>query len=250
MNLIEKLIENFGLEEKEAKVYLALLGLGEATATAIAEKTNLDRTLMYQVTNKLIERGIVSYIVKNNVRYFSAIEPEVLIKSLKKRENELRKVLPELNSIKNSIKQKTKVEIYQGKEGTNTILREIIREEKDYFILGGATEACAIFELENIHFVQEAEKLKIKGKILARKNDNFFTGRNADSRFIPDELISSTTMMLWGNKTAVFIWTEPYNVIVIDNNEITQGNLATFNYLWNLGDKPVYSDRKKRLLKN
>ncbi len=38
MHLTE--LQELGLEEKEAKVYLALLSLGEATATKIADKSN------------------------------------------------------------------------------------------------------------------------------------------------------------------------------------------------------------------
>ena len=80
---IQKLLENLGLEQKEAKVYLELLKLGEATATKIGEKTNLDRTLMYQIANKLIEKGLVSYIIKNNVKYFSAANPKKLMEDIR-----------------------------------------------------------------------------------------------------------------------------------------------------------------------
>jgi len=43
---LQKVLENLGLEEKEVKVYLALLPEGEATATKLSQYTALDRTLM------------------------------------------------------------------------------------------------------------------------------------------------------------------------------------------------------------
>jgi len=82
---LQKTLENYGLEAKEAKTYLTLLALGEVTATILAQKSNLDRTLMYQLTNKLIEKGLVSYIIKNNIRYFSAAPPETFLKNLQEK---------------------------------------------------------------------------------------------------------------------------------------------------------------------
>ena len=90
---IKRLLQDLGLEEKEAKVYLALLSLGETTATKISKKTNLDRTLIYQLGNKLIEKGLASYIIKNNVRYFSAANPEKLVQDLKEKEKQLQKAI-------------------------------------------------------------------------------------------------------------------------------------------------------------
>lgn len=247
---LQKILQELGLEKKEAKVYLALLGLGEATATTLAEKTALDRTLMYQLTTKLKEKGLVSHIVKNNTRYFLPAEPETLLKDLQEKEKQLKDALPELKAKQNSLKPETKVEVYHGRKGIGTIFKMIIIDKKPYYFIGGASEACTLFELENAQVVKQAEELKIPGKVLARKSDNFFVGKNEEYRLVPEHLISSTTMMLWGNKTAIFVWTEPYHVVLIDNGEVTKGNLSTFNYLWSIGEKPTKIDREKRLLKN
>ena len=123
------------------------------------------------------------------------------------------------------------------------------RDKKTYHFLGGAEEACSIFGIENEKMVRTAIKQKIKGKILAMKQDDFPIGKNEDYRFVPDHMISSTTMLIWGNKTAIFVWKKPHFAILIDDEEITKSNLATFNYLWSIGEKPSNADRKKRKLK-
>ena len=56
--------------------------------------------------------------------------------------------------------------------------------------------------------------------------------------------------MVIGNKTIVFVWTEPYYAILIENEEIAKSNLTTFNYLWKIGEKPSKKDVEKRLVKN
>ena len=114
---MQKLLEDFGLEEKEAIVYLALLKNPDITATRISQLTNLDRTLMYQITNRLIEKGLASYIIKNNVRYFTAADPETLVKILDEKKLQIENMLPDLKNIQKLQDQITKVEVFQGKKG-------------------------------------------------------------------------------------------------------------------------------------
>ena len=246
----QKILEEWGLEEKEARVYLALLEEGEITATKLSQITVLDRTLMYQITNKLTEKGLVSFIIKDNIRYFSAADPELLLKTLKEKEKELIKILPELKAKQKKEKKETKVEIYQGRKGVYSILKKVVSDAPAYYCMGGMSEACTIFEVEAEAVVRLAKESKIKGKILARKEETLILGRNEELRFVPDHLLSSISTMIMGNKTAIFVWSEPYYAILVENDEIAKGNLATFNYLWTLGDKPSKKEIKERLIKD
>src|SRR3989344_5837796 len=120
MTEITATLQKLGFEEQEVKTYLALLDLGEATATKLAERTGIGRVHMYQIVNRLIEKGIASYIIKNNVKYFSASDPEIFIKDIQQKEQDLQKILPELQMRQKKLTQETKVEIYRGREGINT----------------------------------------------------------------------------------------------------------------------------------
>ena len=245
---IELILSKLGLEEQEVKTYLALIDLGESTATKLSERTGLGRVHTYQIINKLIDKGLASYVIKNNVKYFLPADPETLLKDLQQKEQDLQKILPQLKERQKNKFQETKTEIYRGREGINTILKLILKDAKPYFIQGGAEEGCSLFNLENTIFVKRAEKINLKGKILARKKDKFFAGKNEEYKYLPENMISSTTMMLWSNKTAVFVWSEPYYAILIENEEITKNNLSTFKYLWSIAEKPTKEDVKKRIV--
>ena len=246
---IDKVLGKLGLEEQEIKAYTALLDLGEVTAAKIAERTGLGRVHMYQLTNRLIKKGLVSYIIKNNVKYFNAASPITLLKNLESTYEELKSVIPLLEARQNSAHQDAKVEIYRGREGVNTILKTIIKDAKPYYFMGGVEESCSVFELESKIFVKRAEKLKIPGKILSRKEESFFVGKNEEYRFLPKNVIMPTTNWIWGNKTGIFIWEEPYYVVLIESKQITKSNLATFKYLFGIAEKPSLNDKKERLLK-
>jgi len=245
---LQNVLQTLGLEEKEAKVYLALLKEGETTATKLSELTSLDRTLMYQLTNKLIDKGFISYVLKDKIRHFAAADPETFLKNLKDKEEMLKKALPELKLRQNLEKKDTKVEIYRGRKGIYTMLKMIISNDSVYYCIGGMSEACTRFETEATKIVREADYLKTKGKILAREKDYLILGKREELRFVPDELLSSTSTMISGSKSAIFVWTEPYYAILIDNEEIAKGNISTFNYLWGMARKPSKKEIGERIV--
>ncbi len=243
---ITKVLQDFGLYEREAKTYLALLDLGESTVTKVSERSGIGRVHTYQVLTNLIKLGLASYVLKNNIKYFSASEPVTLLKELQRKEQDLKKILPELQERKKNKLFETSVELYRGREGINTIFKMVLHEKKPYSLLGGAQEACSLFRVENKIFVKQAERLHLQGRILARKKDSFFIGATEECRFVPDDLLSSTTQLLWGQKTVVFVWEEPYYAILIKNGAITKSNLATFNFLWSSASIPTKEDIMKR----
>lgn len=250
MSEIAFILQKFGLEEPEARTYLALLDLGEATATKLAEQAGLGRVHIYQITTRLIEKGLASFIIKNNVKYFTAANPETLLKTLEEKEQDLKKILPELKARQKLIQLDTKVEVYRGTEGINTIFRMILQEKEDYYMLGGGDEVChGDFETLIKIFLKRAENLKIKGYLLERTTSGFFMGAQETYRFLPPEYFSSTTLTIFGNKVVTFVWTKPYYAIVVENEEVARSNLATFQYLWKTAEIPTKDDWENRLMK-
>ena len=61
-----KILEAAGLTGNEIKVYLALLELGSVTAGEILKKIEIHRGAVYDTLDKLMEKGLVSYVIKAN----------------------------------------------------------------------------------------------------------------------------------------------------------------------------------------
>ena len=98
MSITENLIQ-FGLSEKEAKVYLACLELDDSVASEIAIKSNLPRTLVYDILERLIDLGLISYSIRDNKKFFRASDPEELLRILHEKEEAVSKALPELKRL-------------------------------------------------------------------------------------------------------------------------------------------------------
>ncbi len=102
-SILEKLLEDFGLNKKETKIYLVCLGLGPSFAAHIARKTGLNRSTCYVVLESLIRKGLVTKSGAEKKFQFTAETPERLINLIQNRqkkdkalEKKLTEVLPEL----------------------------------------------------------------------------------------------------------------------------------------------------------
>ena len=80
-------LERLGLNRNEAKIYLALLDLGEAQAGQISKKAQINRTTTYDSVERLIQRGLVTYVIKANKKVFQPVHPTKILEKIKFRYN-------------------------------------------------------------------------------------------------------------------------------------------------------------------
>ena len=79
-------IENLvllGLKEYEAKIYVALVGLGEANVRRIHEVSGVPRPRVYDVLNELAVKGFIN-IRQGSPLMYSAVRPDSVVSFLKK----------------------------------------------------------------------------------------------------------------------------------------------------------------------
>ena len=87
--MYEKSLEQVGLTSGESRVYLALMEIGSSTVGPIAKKSKVAYSKIYDVLERLVEKGLVSYTVKEKTKYFQAVEPARLFDYLEKKEGEI-----------------------------------------------------------------------------------------------------------------------------------------------------------------
>lgn len=139
---IKNTLTQMGLSDKEAKVYIALLELEYTTVQWIAKKTDLNRTTIYDILESLKQKGLVSFYIKNKVKYFIAAPPEKMADMLEEKlEREqrlfrnLKDLLPELNTIYNAKKIKPRVQFFESPEALEEVYVKI-------YGTGGGKESC------------------------------------------------------------------------------------------------------------
>lgn len=119
-------LQKLGMPPKEAEIYLKLLELGSAVASTLAKSLNENRTSTYSLLNSMIKKGFVSFVVKNNIKYFQAADPKFLIQKYFEEGNQLRTLLPELLAIYNQHGQKPKITFFEGVNGIKQICETLL----------------------------------------------------------------------------------------------------------------------------
>jgi HTH-type transcriptional regulator, sugar sensing transcriptional regulator len=109
---IEKL-QNIGLTQNEAKVYLFLLEYQEARTGIICSKLGIHNSHIYKILERLLDKGIISYKIVNNVKVFRPVDPESLFALFKEKE---RVLIEQKQDLKIFISKLKKIEIKEQKE--------------------------------------------------------------------------------------------------------------------------------------
>ena len=176
--------------------------------------------------------------IQNNVKYFYPIDPEQIPEMIEERADEIRNKIQELKNLTKKIPQNTKVELFRGKEGLKTIIRGVIRENKPYIFIGEAEKYFSEIEIFTIQALKQIEEKKIPGRVLASENQKFKVAKTEEYKLLPEEYISEISTWTYGDKTALFIWSEPFYVILIENKSVADSNRKTFEYLWKIAKQP------------
>jgi sugar-specific transcriptional regulator TrmB len=130
MSLIKDL-QNIGLSEKEARVYLAALELGQASVQQIAIKSGVIRATAYIILDSLLKKGMVSSFEQGKKTFFVASSPESLLanfaikkKEIDEKEKFFNTLLPDLKLIYNRQEDKPVIKFFEGKQGSLQCIQE------------------------------------------------------------------------------------------------------------------------------
>ncbi|MBU1245806.1 MAG: helix-turn-helix domain-containing protein [Nanoarchaeota archaeon] len=232
---MENQLQEIGLTEQESKVYLQLLKEKYQEASKISKLTKINRSVTYSVLNSLIQKGLTSYVIRNNIKYFIAADPKTLIDFLKDKEKILQNILPKLSNIIPTEKENISVELYQGTKGGITVLKDIIRTGKDYVVLGeDGTFNQFIYAKQ---FLRQLKEKKIKERILAKEGTKILKTKKSEVRYLPKEFQIPTITTIYGNKIAIAIFTEPFYTILIKSKDLADSYRSFFEILWKISKK-------------
>jgi HTH-type transcriptional regulator, sugar sensing transcriptional regulator len=241
-------LKKIGLTKGEIKVYSALLDLGESTRTELAKKSGISPSKIYDVANRLIEKGIVSSVKKNKVIHFSAANPERIKDFIQNKEKEINKekaivddLLPLLIGKYTKTEEQTDVEVFYGWGGMKTIFNDKVKEmnkgESDYIF--GASRGYDSKQAD-VFFSQYYVKKRKKGfgsKIIfnedVRKNikrTSIFRESPNEIRFLHQETF--TEINLYGNTVLIIMLLKSPMVIRVKNKEAASSFKKFFDSLW------------------
>jgi sugar-specific transcriptional regulator TrmB len=224
-------LQDLGLSEKEAKIYLAALEIVRPTT--------------YLQIKSLMEKGLMSTYEEGKKTYFAPESPEALRRvlqqqkeSIQSKVSELDRLLPGLTQLFDTAGERPLVRFFPGKEGVAAVREEVLTtKEKKLYIVFSPENLSRLFGEKYLDDYSERRKaLGIHSQGIYTYKENFdrvildnLTERRS---FHPDVIPLSVDLFIFDDKLAVLSLEGALFGLIIQSTQITSSMKAIFNFLW------------------
>lgn len=121
--MLEKYLEEIGLSDKEATVYLALIQFDNASPAQIAEKTKLNRSTVYVVLESLEKKGLAGETNVGKTVHYQAAAPERLETYVEQQQlkleetgRRLKDIIPQIKAVQRETGTRPVIRVAYGKD--------------------------------------------------------------------------------------------------------------------------------------
>jgi len=244
--MYEGLLENIGLTKGEVKAYLTLLKVGETTTGKIIEKSGLSGGKIYQILDKLIQKGLVTFTIKEKTKYFQAATPKKILEYIDDKENEIKekkknveKIMPGLLGLHKLEKKEYSAVIYNGIQGIRTALfdtLDTLTKEDTFLAFGVRSDRPKNIMIVWDQWLKERTRRKIPSKmIVANKEayERFKRIKFTDFKML--NLKATAPLTISGNIVMIYNWKE-LSIIKITNKDTADSFREFYGGLWTIAE--------------
>lgn len=244
-NDVIRQLQQLGLNENEAAIYLSVLRNGEASAGVILDDVKLHREQVYRALKRLVDDGLLTTYEKRKRAYYSAVDPSVLVNRTKAKIDIAESLQPYLKELHQ--KRPQTIRVNEGLDSFRQMFEDILStldKGGEYLVLGGAGEA--FYEHTKGFYPMYAKKLRKKNittRMIAYEGEDFArqlaTQELLAIRILPYSYKVAAPTAIYSNRVAIeiFDYDNPDNlaVITIENEKVAEHYRQTFETLWAVG---------------
>lgn len=233
-----------GLSVNEARVYEALLPLGEASVQEVSLKAKVHRRNVYDSLAKLVEKGLVSELFIKGEKHYKAMNPQRLMELLKECEERLEKALPEMKAKHEAMEEKEEAYFHRGTEGFKLYLQAILEQKETVYFIG-AKAFWLDPRLQHYlrRFEKERKRLGIKfihifDHEVKEQKPEILKMVGKPYKFLPKEYSSQTAVDVFGDYVVTFVGVKPGELaedplqFVLKSRRLAEGYRKFFQFMW------------------
>jgi len=238
MNLLT-VVKKLGLQEKEARVYLACIELGSSVVSEIARRARINRVTTYDVLEKLMKRGMINSTNNNGIRYFDATDPANIAADFTQRARDFKTALPDFKRLRGEAIH-PRIRYFEGIEGIKAIYEDTLLSKSEILNYANSREIREHWPDYDHEYVERRVKKKIFLRGIAPKDDYGATVHSKDKEnFREIRLVSSTDFTftneinIYDDKVAIISFKDtPLLGMVIESLEIANTQRDIFKMAW------------------
>jgi sugar-specific transcriptional regulator TrmB len=246
-NYVDQLID-VGLTPGEAKVYLAMIHIGPSRVGKIVEISGVSQSKIYNVLDRLILKGLASYNLQDNIKYFQSLEPSRLHEYIQRKEDEVRRqkealtqIISDLSKNVNAAKRSTS-EIFMGERSLRSAYMTLLSDSKRGDILRyfypypNAHENASPF-YSRFYKYQKSKGLVERGIVNSDfKNSQHFKEIPKDVKLRHVNFPLPGTIDIFADKLLIIDW-KTITGILITSSEIAGIFVDYFDSIWKIAQR-------------
>lgn len=245
-------LEEIGLTASETRVYIALIELGSSTVGPITKKAKVASSKTGELLQKLLDKGLATTYKESKVTYYKAVSPQRILdylkdkkKNLEEKEQQVKKLLPTLDSIYKENVEDTSVEIFRGYKGVENVFKEMIKtlsKGDQFMVVGGgdvpSTNKRTKWFFERIHRLRSKKGIILKiifseARRKSLKDMALFPHTNA--KYL--SFGTPSTINIYKDVTILLTMSPSPAAIRIKNKSITDSYKLYFEQMWHLAKR-------------
>lgn len=233
------ILQRLGVNDKEAKMYLACLELGSASVQEIAEKSGVKRTSIYNFLEDMKARGFISEVRHGKRILLVPEDPHMLLKKSEEQRKQLEEAMPEFMSIYNRPGEKPKVRFYQGVVGLKRIYEDTLMAGETIYLISDFEQMFSAIESDWMwQYAKRRTEKGIKAYSIAKEGLQAAKVRAKDAEQLREtcfvkEVNFETEINIYGDKVAMLSFRRPYAGVIIEDRAIAQTLLSMWKIVWN-----------------
>ena len=236
------ILEDIGLTNAEIKVYLSLLELGSSTAGPVIEKSGLQSSVVHATLNKLVEKGLLSFIKEGQRRHYQAANPQHIVEFINNKKERFEEILPELLLKQKLSKEKPEVTVYRGINGIKELLMELLEAGgKEHHTFGSTKESLMLGDSWWVNYHKKRAAKNITAKLMFNESLAFWKAEvkypKSEVRYTQVGFEPLTETIIRNDKIGIIIWTEKPIGILIHNRTAANSYGKFFTMMWTTAKK-------------
>ncbi len=243
-------LEEVGLTKNEVKVYLRLLQRGPAPAGKVAEKLDVHRPNVYDALEKLVARGLVTYVFQDEKKIFQAANPEALHAVLEEKQIQLKKLIPELKTHAALAETKARAHIFEGNAGIKAMTDDQLTVRTPIYSFGIPKNVSE--RMKSFVGIYHERRIRQKQWQYHLYNENaqeriayLNTLSHTKAAFLPKEYDSPATTNVYSDKVSFFIWADEPLGVMIQDERMAESYKKYFRLLWKIATGKEVEEKKQ-----
>ena len=258
------LLEDYGLTEEEARVYVGVLRMGTGKVSEISHFTNTDRVKGYKILENLRNEGYVTSTLSSPI-LFSANDPKTTFDDLlKKKKGEIQRLeknhdrlIENLEKLKGRHVESNlpKLSVISGRDNIYNEIKKIIDDTKDeLYLVTSTSDLIRMYYTDIPDAIKKALKRKVEVKLIAElevsdKTDcvknlglNYFRVGKLPSQ---GRIVCNSSQIIMSGYTSKTsrIHSSDDSALVTNSDEITGNMQSLCKFMWKMGGE-IKIDKK------